>query len=49
MLGDADLDRALQNDEDIYVIHMADADHKLRLNRKQKATLKKWRFEKTVG
>jgi len=38
MLGDAELDRALQNDEDIYAIHMADSDHKWRLNQEQEAT-----------
>lgn len=47
ILGGKDLDRALDNDEDIEVIHMTvgQGDHKWRLIREEKATLKKWRAE----
>jgi hypothetical protein len=47
ILGGADLDRALENDEDVEVIHMTSGqgDHKWRLIREEKATLKKWRAE----
>ncbi|PYU28087.1 MAG: hypothetical protein DMG32_03745 [Acidobacteria bacterium] len=49
ILGGADLDRALDNDEDIEVIHMTlgihEGDHRWRLIREEKATLKKWRAE----
>ena len=45
--GSADLDRALDNDEDIEVIHVTvgQGDHKWRLIREEKAALKKWRTE----
>jgi hypothetical protein len=49
LLGGADLDRALENDGDVEVMHMTagihEGDHKWRLNREEKATLKKWRAE----
>lgn len=48
-LGGADLDRALGNDDDIEVIHVTagihEGDHIWRLNKEEKATLKKWRAE----
>jgi len=47
ILGGADLDRALDKDEDIEVTHVTvgKGDHKWRLIRDEKATLKKWRAE----
>lgn len=49
ILGGADLDRALENDGDIEVVHMNtpnnEGDHRWRLNREEKARMKKWRAE----
>jgi hypothetical protein len=49
ILGGADIDRALENDEDIEVIHMTDGihegDHRWRLDGEEKPRLKNWRAE----
>jgi hypothetical protein len=52
VLGGADLDRALENDGDIEVVHMTignnEEDHRWRLNREEKERLKGWRAGKIV-
>ena len=47
ILGGAELARALENDGDIEVIHMRmnKGDHQWRLNREEKARLRKWRAD----
>jgi hypothetical protein len=49
--GGAGLDRALENDADVEITHitLTKPDHRWRLNREEKARLKKWRAESAMA